>query len=50
MSVIAATSINADEDLTLDRKTWERLRGMEPEEIEEHLPERGEDSDEQNMN
>ena len=34
MSVIAATSINADEELQLDRRTWEKLRSMEPEEIE----------------
>jgi len=50
MSVIAATSINADEDLTLDRRTWEKIRSMEPEDIEQHLPKRGEGSDEEDMN
>jgi len=34
MSVIAATSINNDEELQLDRKTWDKLKSMEPEEIE----------------
>lgn len=34
MSVIAATSINADEELQLDRKTWDKLKAIEPEEIE----------------
>ena len=34
MSVIAATSINNDEELQLDRRTWDKLKAIEPEEIE----------------
>jgi hypothetical protein len=50
MSVIAATTINADEELQLDRRTWDKLRSLEPEDIEQYLPERGEDSEERDMN
>lgn len=51
MSVIAASSMNNDEDLILDSKTWDKLKSMEDaEDIQKYLPKRLDDSDdEENM-
>lgn len=51
MSVIAATSINNDEELTLDAKTWDKLKALDDaEEIQKYLPKHIEESeDEANM-
>lgn len=39
MSVIAATSINNDEDLMLDQKTWDKIKSLEDaEDIQKYLP------------
>ena len=48
MSVIGAANIGGDEELTLDRRVWDKLKSIEPEEIEQHLPAREESEDEQN--
>ena len=50
MSVIAATSLDNDEDLTLDKKTKEFLKSIDPEDIEKYLPAQEPDEDEQLMN
>ena len=51
MSVIAASSMNNDEDLILDAKTWDKLKSIEDaEDIQKYLPKRLDDSDdEENM-
>ena len=49
MSVIASTTINNDEELTLDKRTWQRLRELEPEEIEKFLPEKEEEAEEEDL-
>jgi len=38
MSVIASTSINNDDELTLDRKTWEKLRQIDIDEVHKYIP------------
>ena len=38
MSVIASTSINNDDELTLDRKTWDKLRQIDIEEVHKYIP------------
>ena len=38
MSVIAATSINNDDDLMLDKKTWDKLKKIDIEEAHKFLP------------
>ena len=51
MSVIAASSLNNDEDLILDQRTWDKLKQVEDaEDIQKYLPKKLEDSDdEENM-
>lgn len=51
MSVIAATSINNDEDLMLDQKTWDKLKSIEDaEDIQKYLPKNiVESEDDENM-
>ena len=39
MSVIAATSINNDEELMLDSKTWDKLKALDDaEDVQKYLP------------
>ena len=47
MSVIGAANIGGDEELTLDRRTWDKLKSIDPEEIEKHLPKREESEEEE---
>jgi hypothetical protein len=49
MSVIAATTFNEDEDLTLDWKTWKRIKAIEPEDLEQYLPAPEENADDLDM-
>lgn len=51
MSVIAATSINNDEDLMLDSKTWDKIKKLDDaEDIQKYLPKNmPESEDEENM-
>lgn len=49
MSVIAATTFNEDEDLTLDWKTWKRIKAIEPEDLEQYLPAAEENADDLDM-
>jgi hypothetical protein len=49
MSVIAATTFNEDEDLTLDWKTWKRIKAIEPEDLEAYLPAPEENADDLDM-
>lgn len=51
MSVIAASSLNNDEDLILDAKTWDKLKLIEDaEDIQKYLPKNmPESEDEENM-
>ena len=52
MSVIAASSLNNDEDLILDRRTWDKLKQVEDaEDIQKYIPKnfKIEDSDDENM-
>jgi hypothetical protein len=51
MSVIAASSLNNDEDLILDSKTWDKLKLIEDaEDIQKYLPKNlPESDDEENM-
>lgn len=51
MSVIAASSLNNDEDLILDQRTWDKLKQVEDaEDIQKYLPKKLDDSDdEENM-
>ena len=37
MSVIAGAAIENDEDLTLDKKTWERVREIGIEDVYKHI-------------
>ena len=37
MSVIAATTLDNDEDLTLDRKTWEKLKTIDLEDLHKYV-------------
>lgn len=47
-SVIAAQTINDDEELTLDAKTWNKLREFDDlEEIQQYLPDEDDEQDEQ---
>ena len=39
MSVIAATSINNDEELVLDARRWAKLKQIDIEEVGKYLPE-----------
>jgi hypothetical protein len=39
MSVIAATSINNDDELMLDAKTWDKLKQIDVEEVDKYLSE-----------
>lgn len=48
MSVIAATSINNDEELMLDAKTWDKLKAIEDaEDIQKYLPKNLPESDDE---
>lgn len=47
MSVIAATAINNDEDLTLDKKTWDKLKQIDIDEAQAYMPD---DSSEEEEN
>ena len=51
MSVIAATSINNDDELMLDAKTWDKIKQLDDaEEIQKYLPKNmPESEDEENM-
>jgi hypothetical protein len=51
MSVIAATSINNDEELMLDSKTWDKLKALDDaEDVQKYLPKNmPESEDEENM-
>jgi len=51
MSVIAATSINNDEELMLDAKTWDKLKQLDDaDDIQKYLPKNmPESEDEENM-
>ena len=49
MSVIAATTLDNDEDLTLDRKTWEKLRTIDLEDLHKYVKVPDEESDLENM-
>jgi len=48
MSVIATTSINNDEELTLDRKTWQKLKEVDVDDLQNFLPEEVDSQDEEN--
>lgn len=51
MSVIAATSINNDEELQLDAKTWDKLKQIDIEEVDQYLSEESSDNEnEENFN
>ena len=45
MSVIASSTINADEELTLDKKTWDRLKKVDIEDAHKYISESEEDED-----
>ena len=47
MSVIAATAIDDDADLTLDKKVWEKVRAVEPEDLHKYLPSKLPDEEEE---
>jgi len=51
MSVIAASSMNNDEDLILDSKTWDKLKLVEAEDIQKYIPKNyhPESDDDENM-
>mmetsp|Transcript_42071 Transcript_42071/g.64499 ORF Transcript_42071/g.64499 Transcript_42071/m.64499 type:complete len:143 (+) Transcript_42071:1169-1597(+) len=49
MSVIAATAIEDDQELTLDRKTWDKLKAVEPEDIQKYLPDYVEEEREEDI-
>ena len=51
MSVIAATSINNDEELMLDQKTWDKIKLLDDaDDIQKYLPKNmPESEDEENM-
>jgi len=48
MSVIAATAINNDEDLTLDKKTWDKLKQIDIDEAQAYMPDDS-SSEEENL-
>ena len=52
MSAIAATSINQDEELTLDKKTWAKLREIDIDEPQayKYLPKDSDTEEEENIN
>ena len=45
MSVIAGAAIENDEDLTLDKKTWERVREIGIEDVYKHIEEMPEEQE-----
>lgn len=47
MSVIAATSINDDEELLLDQKTWDKLKQIDIDEAHKYIPKDEESSEEE---
>jgi len=49
MSVIAATTLDNDEDLTLDRKTWDKLKTIDLEDLHKYVTIPDEESDLENM-
>ena len=49
MSVIAATAINNDEDLTLDKKTWDKLKNIDIDEAQGIMPVDSESEEEENL-
>lgn len=49
MSVIASTTINNDEEMILDKKTWDKLKQIdEAEDIEQYIDAQDESSDSEN--
>jgi len=48
MSVIAATAVNNDEDLTLDKKTWDKLKAIDIDEAQAYMPDDS-SSEEENL-
>lgn len=49
MSVIAATTLDNDEDLVMDRKTWEKLKTIDLEDLHKYVTIPDEESDLENM-
>jgi hypothetical protein len=45
MSVIATTTIDNDEELTLDKKTWDKLKKIDIEDAHKYIPEESEEDD-----
>jgi len=51
MSVIAATSINNDDELMLDAKTWDKLKQIDIDEVHKYISESSSDNEnEENIN
>ena len=52
MSVIAASTINNDEEMILDKATWAKLKSIDIEDADKYIVESSEDddSDENNIN
>jgi len=48
MSVIASTTLNNDEDMVLDKKTWDKLRSIEPEDLDKYIDVSSESDSERN--
>lgn len=48
MSVIASTTINNDDELTLDKKTWDKLKQVEAEDLDKYIDVSSEDESERN--
>lgn len=49
MSVIATATINNDEEMTLDKKTWDKLKQVEAEDLDQYIEDSSDsDSDERN--
>lgn len=49
MSVIAATAINNDEDLTLDKRTWQKLKTIDIDDAQGYMPVDSESEGEENL-
>jgi len=52
MSVIASSTVNNDEEMMLDQRTWDKLKTLDVDELDKYIEESSdnEDSDEQNIN
>ena len=49
MSVIAATAIDNDDDLRLDKRTWDKLKELDIDENPDVIPEDSSSEEEENI-